>query len=345
MSFEPKLTPFLKETGSPKPNHEGVSTTRWNVESGNKIPSYPLERTVKVDATTKVVASRVDANIKKRSVQAEFDSDKARAICVTEGFLKYHVTLFDAGNNQTLVEVQRRKGCSMEFRRERLAIINAAKGSFTQTQSMPRLTIPPDLVSESKYAPPSYEDITAMLENIVLSLHAKHRDSKLLALRHVAGMTDIETANVHTSFNAAKIILDSEIGVREIITDYLVSGPQDETGIMMRHSGLTILTNCLTLLEKGDKIEELSKKENIWFTESLFPSLVEDIKRCKSYHNAFLSSKCLCMLLKKSSIVRATAREDDDLRDILEKAASIGQKNHNKLHDEAESTIRALECI
>lgn len=339
------LVRLQKEAGTIKElSRQVVDASRWIVESGNKLPSYPLERTVRVPAHPKVVASRVDENIKKRSIQAEFDSEKARAICTTESFLKYFVTLFEDDEGGTILEVQRRKGCSLEFRKERLAIINAAKDSFTQTRSMPRLVIPPELVSKCKYQPPSEEEIMEMINNDVLNLHAKHRDVKLLSLRHLASMTDAEKANPDTSLVAARIIMDSEVGVREIITTHLPTS-KDETSIMMRHSGLTILTNCLALLEGGDEIEELSLRDRTWFAGSLFPSLIDDIKDCKSYHNAFLSSKCLCMLIKKSSVVRETARDDDDLRDILENASSIGQNNHAKLHDEAESTIRALECM
>lgn len=317
-------------------------SSRWNVVSANKIPSYPLERPVKVDGTPNAVATRIDESTRKRSVQGEFDSEKARAICTTSSFLKYHVTLFDGGDNVTIIEVQRRIGCALEFRKERLAIINAAKGTHSQSQSMPRLTIPPDL--ECKVAPPSEEEVTAMIESAVLRLHEKQRDSRLLSLHHLACMTDAEKANTDTAYKAALIILDSDIGVREIITEYLMSGPQDETGIKMINFALQVLTNCFTLLE-GDTIEELSKKEHSWFTESLFPSLIDDIKYCKSYHNAFLSSKCLCVLIKKSSIMFTTAQDNEGLRDILEKAALIGEKNHANLYGEAQSTIRALKCM
>jgi len=320
----------------------GKSEPRWNVHSGNTIPSFPLERPVEVNATPKVVAARIEKNMQKRSIQVEYDSEKARAVCVTSTFLKYHVTLFDGGDNVTSIEVQRRKGCPLEFRKERLATLNAAKDISTQSQSMPLLTIPQQL--QDKYAPLSVEEITAMIKTDVGHLHAKSRESKLLSLHHLASMTDAAKANEDTAHKAAKIILESDIGVRNIITDYVVSGPQDETGMMMKSFGLTVLTNCFTLLEK-DAVEELSGKDNVWFKESLFPSLIDDIKQCKSYHNAFLSSKVLCMLLKKSSIVRDIARDCDDLRNILENALLIGDKNHAKLHLEAQLTIRALECI
>lgn len=50
-------------------------SSRWNVVSANKIPSYPLERPVKVDGTPNAVATRIDESTRKRSVQGEFDSE------------------------------------------------------------------------------------------------------------------------------------------------------------------------------------------------------------------------------------------------------------------------------
>lgn len=322
---------------APPPSEQiskGVSSCfRWVVKRGKAIPTYPLERTTRVNFPVNIVASRVDDMIKKRSVQAEFDNEEPRAICTTDSFLKYHVNLFDAGSDATIIEVQRRTGCSLEFRKERTAVICAARGESVPSEPC-RLSIPADLLVNSSYLPPTDDDIMKMIENIVTQLHTKHRDGQIMCLRHLAGMTDATTSGTDTSSKAANIIMNSEIGIREIMTDHLFSGAQDDTAIMMRNSGLTVLMNSLGLF-KAEEIEELSKKENIWFTESLLPSLIDNVKSCKCLHNAYLSARCLLILLKNSSILLATARQENDLEDVINGAISKGEKNHEKLFQEA----------
>jgi len=338
-------------------NHKKQRIERWIVSKAQPIPSYALERgTILIHEDAQTVATWIDADIKARSVEAIFDSDKALAICTTESFLKYYITLYDAisgvdGKKGTIIEVQRRKGCSLEFMKQRRAILSAAKGNKDTIRNDTQgdyLSIPPSMMDECSRSPPSDEFLKGTLERVVDQFHTNSdRDGQLMSLDHLACMTNPDTSNSQTSLRVAKMIIENETGIRDIIGIILSSSYQDEVSIKVRHSSLTIMANSLGVLFKNQNIfndDQLAQEGQEWLVHSLLPCLVDDIGGCKSLHNAFLSSKCLNLLVKNCPAVRMKAGTDRKLMDNLENAATMGEVNHLKLEREAKFTINALVC-
>jgi hypothetical protein len=316
----------------------GISSATWAVKTPKELPFYPLERTVQIDQPASVVASRVSDCLRKRSVAATFVD--AEATCMTGCHLKFMIRLFaaeDAGS--TIIEVQRRKGCSLAFRRERQAIINAANGVACSKDDMPPCLSLPACVA-ALYTPPSDDELKCIVEKSRDELESSSLDGQLTTLRILAAMTNPEKSHAETSRKIAEMIVSRHNGIRDILHTILTSSTPDEAGGMMRNAVLSILSNTLNVLSKDGKLEVVTKEDG-WFKMSLYPALVLDLERCHCPHSACLSSQCLCVLFKNSSALRELATEGT-LMPILESAVTRGAESHMKLYNEAESTINAL---
>jgi hypothetical protein len=106
---------------------------RWLVKNAAPIPDLPLEThgRIPINGTTALtVASRIEECLRKRSIDVEFNADAAQAKCKTENFVIYKIYLYQGvvKKNTIIVEVQRWKGCGIEFIHERNVIFSAAKG-------------------------------------------------------------------------------------------------------------------------------------------------------------------------------------------------------------------------
>lgn len=317
---------------------------RWYNEKGKNNPSYPLERPVKTSKSCQEVTANLDNSLRERSVQATFIPNEARAVCVTSDFLKYYVNLYCDTDGSTLVEVQRRKGCSLSFRNERVAILCAVEGKSQPPQNSPMLTIPPGLIEEMG-GYPTTDEIKAIIDNCVEQLHRNNHDGKLVAFQHLASMTDSTKSSADSADKAALIIMDPENGTHHVIMTALVTGgnSDDEFFIMIANACLTIFANCLSSLSQNDDdYERLCHCDN-WLVKDLLPSLVCIINKTYSLHNSHLAMKCLRILLAKSPKVLGAVKGCTETRTTLEAAVAVGKKNHALLEKEARSTMRFLE--
>ena len=121
-------TPIRKN----KPKLFTIHKARWLVEKASEIPEdFPFEdfSTVTVRGTVLSVAYRIDECLRKRSTVVEFNAQTAEAVCKTASLMMYHIRLYEGPTKNTIiVEVQRWRDCGFEFREEREAIFEAAKG-------------------------------------------------------------------------------------------------------------------------------------------------------------------------------------------------------------------------
>lgn len=317
---------------------------RWNVMSAPELPWYPLEKTFRIDQPSNIVAQRIDMCLQGRSVFAEFDSENAVATCMTGCYTKYKISLFKTGDEgeATIMEVQNRRGCPLAFRKERTAIVNAAKGLETQECKPMFLRIPDSVVSHFK--PQLEDELKSMLVGIGKQLQTCKRDEQLMTLRNLSCMTDMERSNQDSCKKMAKVLLQPDVGIRKTFTVILEGKIIDQVHAMIRNAVHKIMINVFSILVMEGSLSEVIRRDESWFTKELFSHLVEDIKNCNCIHNACLSAKCLSILLLNSPIILAHARNAHDLMEVLQEAVARGNSLHQKLQDEAQGTINALKC-
>lgn len=108
----------------------------WNVDDNTLAPKpafHTLEPTTTFvpHSRPSTVASRISNFLLERNISAKYNEVKAKAKCVTEDKVEFHVRLY-RGKNQfhhgVIVEVQRRYGFSVYYHRDAMCILDVAAG-------------------------------------------------------------------------------------------------------------------------------------------------------------------------------------------------------------------------
>jgi len=290
------------------------------------------------------VSARICDSLRLRSIEVKFK--ESQAICKTNDFLTYSIDLYVGKDDSTIVEVMRHKGCGFAFRREREAVLNAAKGNGGIAPSkLPFIMqIPDDMLHD--YQPPTQEDHEDTLSRSADMLHSTKREVQLFALQNLSSLTTADKLNTGSAKLMSTLIMRSSYDIRDVILAVLSAciRESDETSEQIINCCLTIFSNSMSLLSDGKSLEAILMKEggNRQFTEQMVQRSIEIVKDCRSTHNACLALKCLCLLLKNSSTARGTV--DDEARMVVVNAEQFGKQRHFKLENEAKSTLAALRC-
>lgn len=233
----------------------------------------------------------------------------------------------------------------MIFAKERRCILDVLEGVTPSPMSLKKsvFTIPDCVVGQ--YEPRGIDELKLTLERISNQLLSPNRDVQLMTIRNLACMTNPETSFQSSCENIAKIIVESDMGLRETLVSLLNGRIIDQKHAQIRNGALNTIVNIFVVLVKVNSLEVTIKGGQEWFNESLLPLLIEDIKNCDCIHNACLSSKCLGILLSNSEVFRAHAKEHSvNLLSVLEEAVARGAGLHQNLRSEAQSTLNALQC-
>lgn len=322
-----------KAASAPAP----TKSLRWNVTKGKNLPShYELENPVQINETQEKVAARLTDCLRDRSIAAQFDDSNAEATCRTFCQTVYMIRLFSAKDpGRTVVEIQRRKGCCLQFRLERKALISAAKGESSQCEKRPNLDIPDFLANQ--IPAPSDEHIRITLENTAkeLSNTSRGRESQMFQLQLLASMTDLKKSHAATCHKIANMIMEGG-DIRTICLNMLVSGTSDDLSKMIKLYALLTISNCMDCIDNSSNTNNVVEVD-VWFSEQLYPVLLENLKKCECPHGACLISRCLTHLLKNCSGLRDRREQLEPLKDAM----AWGRESHKNLYDEAR---RALQC-
>jgi hypothetical protein len=312
--------------------------SRWDVKTGLNVPtSFRLDRPVQIDRTETQVASAMANYLRDASISARFDDEKAEALGTTFGGTQFAIRLFKADDpGCTIVEIQRRDGCSLEFNKERSALIAAAKGE-TPGKKRPKFSIPQSL--KGKVPPPSDERIKDRHDQILkeLSNTSRCRRSQLSQLEIVSSMCDQEKAGKETAHKVAKMVMSGDL--RIICLHWIKATPTDVVSRKIKLYSLLTICKCLDVLSDSGSIKEIFA-DDIWFTEQLYPVLFKTLEDMDCPHVVCLVSKCVTYLLKNCPGLGN--EEKSQLRPCLEKAKSWGTTSHKNLENAATAACRVL---
>lgn len=326
----------------------GINKLRWVVNRPSPIPLFGLSQCSVViqHSTAAVVAARIDDSLRKRSVEARFDSRKAEAFCKTMSFVEYRISLFDSDDgNSTHVEVTRIDGCGFAFSREREAIINAANGLGVVPSSHPKLmAMPAELMS--KYTPPSRNELENTLLRTSEYLNSNRQNCVLFALENLAAITNASKLNREAAYLMSELVMENTYDIRDLIIAICVAQRQN---CYQSSASLRIHQLCLTIIMHGLQYV-LAKNVNGFFldqtneqfAEVLIPLLIKDIEGCeRSGNNAYVALQCLHLVLKSSSAAYQYSRQYN-LRDVILQAEQYGSREYLNLEKAAKMTIDVL---
>lgn len=339
-------------TGSPSSTKSHVAPLeqkkRWFVNEAPPKPIFPLERPVEVEDNPRQITARIDDSLRLRSVDVEFNG--SQAMCKTSDFLTYSIDLYAVTEDKTLVEVMRHQGCGFAFRKEREAVINAARGfGGKPTSKLPKIMkIPQDLLKE--YKPPTEQDHEDTLFRATDQLHSNQRDVQLFTLQNLSSITTPDKVCKASVQMMSRLIMENRSDIRSMIAAVLNAcvSENDYPSVEILNSCLTIFDNSMSALsqegiENKDStgLQGVLKTNGKGFADSMVPTLLGIVKDCKCPHNACLALRCLCLLLKNSP--DACNRVTEEARLVIEHAESFGRQRHSNLEVAARDTLVALQ--
>eukprot|EP00978_Attheya_sp_CCMP212_P003575 scaffold7494_cov55-Attheya_sp.AAC.7 len=346
----------------------------WNirVESLMKLSSlYPLERTrisVKT-AELSIIAERIVTCLRKLSIVA------ATAIAETSGDVTFFIRFYLEENNTIMVELQRKCGCTMVFRRAARVILRAAAGLEDANPSLAlrkrpnrpllkrseRPSIPikdgDEKEAVSFVTSENEQGGAAIALEFVDDMMKKDRlDANLLGIESLLLLTKVDTVGNSTATIAARAVFGSRRGYNEIyeqvtraleFPDDLCDALTGRHAQRMRSHALTILANSLEILLKHDKNElRAIMHRQGWLLEgNLLTKLLSELSDSEIRpHDAHQAARCLNTIITISSEGKARAIELG-APSIVSGSQRVGYCCHSLLAYESENAINSLGKI
>ena len=302
----------------------------------NDVPTLPelfrLERTaVFIEGSSpSQITERISKVLWERSIEAEYEDEKAKAKCTTPEGVECRVRLYRGRgkyNHGIIVEVQRRFGNSVNFHEHVSAILNAARG-MAPPPPPPALGVTGDslpLVSDSEddYSPASGAESLKMVEKMFA--HGRY-DSQYLALQTLSSLTSVSKMGPATAKTVSTELLSSSNEVVHNVFDIL-SKKEDHEGFTLRSLSLSILANALEATN--------GKLDNV-FREHIRPILLKELKNAESTpRTAHMAARCFEFLYKAD-------HDRGEIAAALEEAQSVGAARHAGLYQQAQRCLAKM---
>ena len=301
----------------------------WKLRDVPTLPElHPLERTaVFVEGSMPVeITKRISRVLRERSIEAEYENEKAKAKCTTPEGVECRVRLYRGRgkyNHGVIVEVQRRFGSSNNFNTHVLAILDAAKGlAPPPPPALRRSADALPLVSDNEddCPPPSGKSSLEMVQKMFGN---GGYDSQYLALQTLSSLTDSEKMGRATAKSVSIELLSSSNKVGDKLIDLLCK-KEEEDGIKLRSLAFLILANAIEAT-KG-KIDQV-------LYELLRPILLNELDKAESNPRvAQMAARCFEFLYKGD-------HDQGEVAAALEKAQAVGAARHAGLCQQAQRCL------
>lgn len=324
------VTQQKASTSVVSPVTRSTSKGPWQLSKVPTLPEYhPLERTAVFvpNAESGDVASRISGVLRDRSIEAEYDDDKAKVKCLTAEGVDFRVRLYrgrGAYSHGIIVEVQRRFGASTNFHADTMAILDAAEGK-TPVPPPPTLSTALPMVSdvEDDYQASGSSSLTMVGKMLD---HAAY-DSQYLAFQTLIPLTDSSKMGRSTSRSVSKALLTPghPVGTKIVA---LVMGKNDvEDMFKLRTMAMTVLANAIQAV-KGDI--DMSLREEIR------PMLMNELR------TAATNPRCAQMAAVAVEYLLAEDHEAEEFYAPLETALEAGTARHAGLMRQAQRCLDKL---
>mmetsp|Transcript_11405 Transcript_11405/g.16255 ORF Transcript_11405/g.16255 Transcript_11405/m.16255 type:complete len:479 (+) Transcript_11405:172-1608(+) len=190
--------------------------SNWSPKSVRPVPAfYPLERSSRFIEDDHIqVASRLSECLRVLSVQALYNDENATASLYTSENVEMHLSLWKTQSlsmgDGIVVELQRRKGCSMTFHRYARHILDAAMGELDfkggEVSALYSKKAERMLKMQSSAATEQENAIIAI--EIAHGLIMKDRmDARQLGLESLCLLTDPTKTGIQTAIIASRVVL------------------------------------------------------------------------------------------------------------------------------------------
>jgi len=339
----------------------------WRVTDSMLRPlpdDYDVSRTSRylVDHNPCDISMRIASVFKENSIQADYDLKKAKATCSTTDFVKFQVRLHNGRGmyaNGIIVEIQRRRGSSMNYLKLCSSILNAAEGinnDVCNSYLSPHLKKPLSSMQCLRGGDRAFESSLALsvgaLTEVEKLLCNKRSDVNVLGMQFLCKLLDSETTSLKTCMRAFSAVVHGTNypTVHEKILTYL-QFDNDKTcsndarvqsmafQAMFRGLNLRVVNPC----PDSKKNRELDPTFAIspWILESFVPLLMTVMKD-KNPRNMLWSIKSLDLIISHSEDGKGRIIECGATTELFEELKEIGKAQCACLQKQAESILNAL---
>lgn len=325
---------------------EPAQAFRWRLSDIPTLAEYHrVERTaVLVDYAAdnpSQVTSRISDVLRDRSIEAEYDNDKAKVKCMTPDGVDFRIRLYRGRGQYShgiIVEVQRRFGTSINFLAETRAILDAAQGHIPPPPPLSSVSgnaapLPMVTETEDDYIEPPPTG-AASLEMVNKMLQHQTPDTHYLALQTLLSLTDMNKMGLGTARGVSAELLrpDNETGARLFAfmskSSSEASHQQDFQDVFhLRVMALTVLANAVQATRGHVDARVL---------EQIRPVLIQELKTADSNpRSAQIAARCF-------EYIRLVSSSDMELRSALETARKAGEVRHVGLMQQAQLCLDAM---
>jgi len=350
----------MKATRAPR--KEQRTPFSWKLYAIPALPEFHvLERTATFvpNAMPAEVASRISDVLRERSIEAQYESGKAKVKCTTAEGVDFRIRLYRGRgryNHGIIVEVQRRFGTSFVFHSDTQAILSGARGEVPSPPEpqLARGNVLPE-VSESdedtdlscgvSYQVPSTQSSLTMVEKM---MKLSGFDSQYLGLQMLSPLVDSERLTLSTAKAVASRLFDQDCDVGEKVLDYVINNKKktrsrstkrgalddddeddNDSSIILRNASLNILSNAI----KACGMVPESRRG------ALRTALLRDLNHAEEHPNtAFLASKCLEFFIQND-------QDNQELKAAFQFACSVGESRHANLMHQAQKCMSINDAI
>jgi hypothetical protein len=340
----PVIQPKLPSTRLESPLFQKVQQRepepvfRWRLSDIPTLTEYHrVERTaVLVDNAAdnpSQVTGRISDVLRDRSVEAEYDNDKAKVKCMTPDGVDFRIRLYRGRGQYShgiIVEVQRRFGTSISFHAETRAILEAAQGHIPPPPPLSSVTgnsaaLPMVTETEDDYTEPTPTG-AASLQMVNKMLQHQTPDTHYLALQTLLSLTDISKMGLGTARGVSAELLrpENETGAR--LFAFMKSEAQEFQDVFhLRVMALTVLANA---------IQATRGHMDAGVLDQVRPVLIQELKTADANpRSAQIAARCF-------EYIRLVS--DMELRSALETARKAGEVRHVGLMHQAQLCLDAM---
>jgi hypothetical protein len=323
--------PASQQTRTSKPQAVTASTVSgapapfaWTLREVPTLPElHPLERTaVFVEGSSPAeISQAISKVLMERSIEAEYENEKAKAKCLTPEGVECRVRLYRGRGKYShgiIVEVQRRFGASSNFHEHVTAILDTAQGMTPLPPALSRDTLPLVSDAEDDYAAPSGADSLKMVEKMFG--HGGY-DSQYLALQTLASLTDSKKMGKSTAHAVSSELLASSNEVGSKVFDLLSKKESEEDVFKLRVVALSILANALEAVQ--------GNMEGV-LRELLRPILLQLLSKAES------NPRAAQMAARSFEFLYQGDHDQGEIAAALEAARAVGAARHAGLFQQAQ---------
>ena len=344
-------TSSINTTYSKIPKAKSTSPFSWKLSSVPVLPEFhPLEKTATFvpNAMPSQIASRISDILRERSIEAKYESGKAKVKCKTAEGVDFRIRLYRGRgryNHGIIVEVQRRFGTSIAFYNDTQAILRGAKGEMPAApKPLSRENILPQATETEENN--DVDSAVSSLAMISKMMKLSGFDSQYLGLQMLSPLVDSERLSSKTAEAVASRLFQHEVG--EKVLDYIVRNSKKErprsskrgalddyeedesdSRMILRNTSLNILANAT---KACGKVPELGR-------DALRTALLRDLRDAENHPNtAFLAAKCLEHFIREDY-------DNTELQAAFQVAHTVGEARHVNLMHQARKCMRLNSAI